>query len=228
MVEVDRAMISDFSITLVQMMENAGRTLAQLARARLLGGSVDGARVAVLAGSGGNGGGALVCARRLRNWGARVEVFLSKPASEFATVPRHQATIAERMQIPTTVGEPTVIDSFDLIVDGVVGYSLRGDLRGGAKALIAWACDQDGPILSLDVPSGVDTTTGVAAATAIAATATMTLALPKVGLREPATHAHVGELYLADIGVPPELYAGPGLGLHVPHIFAESDIVRLA
>ncbi|MEM7434475.1 MAG: NAD(P)H-hydrate epimerase [Myxococcota bacterium] len=227
MVEVDRAMISDFSITLVQMMENAGRTLAQLARARFLQGSIRGARVAVLAGPGGNGGGALVCARRLRNWGAHVEAFLSKPAAEFATVPRHQATITERMRIPTTDGPPLASGSFDLIVDGVIGYSLRGDPKGGAKTLIAWASEHDAPVLSLDVPSGIDTTTGVAAATAITATATMTLALPKVGLRAPAIHTHVGELYLADISVPPELYAGPGLGLDVPHIFAESDIVRL-
>jgi len=64
MVEVDRAMIEDFGIELIQMMENAGRSLAHLARARFLSGDPRGKRVVALAGTGGNGGGALVCARR--------------------------------------------------------------------------------------------------------------------------------------------------------------------
>ena len=55
----------------------------------------------------------------------------------------------------------------------------------------------------------------------------MTLALPKEGLRAPGAEAQVGELYLADIGVPPSLYAGPSLGLTVGNIFAASEIIRL-
>ena len=69
MVEVDRAMIEDFKIKLIQMMENAGRNLAHLTRIRFLDGDPQGRRVIVLAGGGGNGGGALVAARRLHNWG---------------------------------------------------------------------------------------------------------------------------------------------------------------
>jgi hypothetical protein len=55
----------------------------------------------------------------------------------------------------------------------------------------------------------------------------MTLALPKEGLRADGVTRHVGELYLADIGVPPSLYAGAGLGFEVGSIFANGDIVRL-
>jgi hypothetical protein len=55
----------------------------------------------------------------------------------------------------------------------------------------------------------------------------MTLALPKAGLRTAGVEARVSELYLADIGVPPELYAGPALALQVGHIFSAGDIVRL-
>jgi NAD(P)H-hydrate epimerase len=62
---------------------------------------------------------------------------------------------------------------------------------------------------------------------AVKAAATMTLALPKEGFRVPGVAAQVGELYLADISVPPELYAGPGLNLRVGPIFARSEIVRL-
>jgi len=115
----------------------------------------------------------------------------------------------------------------DLIVDGVIGYSLKGAPRGTAGELIRWANAQGPPILALDAPSGVDTTTGTVFDPAIAATATMTLALPNEGLRSPGVEAQVGELYLADISVPPSLYARPTLGLQVGHVFSHSDIVRL-
>ena len=66
------------------MMENAGRNLAHLARTRFLDGDPSGRRIVVLAGTGGNGGGALVAARRLHNYGAHVDVFVTKPGDEFA------------------------------------------------------------------------------------------------------------------------------------------------
>ncbi|MEE9561146.1 MAG: hypothetical protein V3V64_10185, partial [Acidiferrobacterales bacterium] len=75
--------------------------------------------------------------------------------------------------------------------------------------------------------SGVDTTTGTVFDPAIRATATMTLALPKEGLRAPGVEEHVGELYLADISVPPGLYAETALGLTVGPLFAREDVIRL-
>ena len=113
-------------------------------------------------------------------------------------------------------------------MDGLIGYSLKGAPRAAAADLIRWANSQRAPILALDVPSGVDTTTGIAYDPAINATATMTLALPKEGLRAPDVEKHVGELYLADIGVPPSLYSEPRLALKVGHLYAKSDIIRLA
>ncbi len=228
MIEVDRAMIEDFGIELVQMMENAGPALAHPGRVRFLGGDPRGKRVAVLAGTGGNGGGAMACARRLHNWGARVGVLVTKPDQGFAPVPAHQLRILRRMGVEvgpseTAVGGPDP----DLIVDGLVGYSLKGAPRSKAGELIRWTAARDSPVLAPDAPSGVDVTTGTVFDPAVRAAATMTLALPKEGLRAPGVEARVGELYLADIGVPPSLYVGPALGLKVGNIFSESDIVRL-
>lgn len=225
MIEVDRAMIEDFGIDLVQMMENAGRNLAHLARGRFLNGRPAGRRVAVLAGSGGNGGGALVCARRLHNYGARVSVTLTKAAGDLSGAPARQLAILQQMGVPLT--PLAALETADLVIDGVIGYSLRGAPRGAAAQMIRWANEQPAPILALDAPSGVDTGSGAVFDPAIRATATMTLALPKTGLRAPAAAAHVGELYLADISVPPQLYAAPPLGLTVGPIFTESDVVRL-
>ena len=227
MIEVDRAMIDDYGILLIQMMENAGRNLAHLARVRFLRGEPAGKRVAVLVGVGGNGGGALVCARRLRTWGANVEVFVTKPDDQLAEIPRHQLGIARVMNIPIHIGAPPVDTAFDLVVDGIIGYSLQGAPRGTAADMIRWAAAQPAPVLALDAPSGLDTTTGSTFDPVIRATATMTLALPKEGLRVESVRENVGELYLADISVPPELYAEPALQFEVSALFSQSDIIQV-
>jgi NAD(P)H-hydrate epimerase len=82
-------------------------------------------------------------------------------------------------------------------------------------------------VLSLDVPSGVDTTAGTVYDPSIRATATMTLALPKEGLQAADAREAVGELYLADISVPPSLYAGHSLGVDVGPLFHAADVIRI-
>lgn len=227
--EVDRAMIEDYGILLLQMMENAGRSLAQLARARFLKGDPRGRRVLVLAGKGGNGGEGLVCARRLHNWGAEIQVWGAVELSNMAEAPRLQATILERMSVPIHVaGRQVSLPPADLIIDALIGYSMRGAPAGGAADLIRAVREQErAPLLSLDLPSGVDATTGAVHDPSIIATATLTLALPKEGLRGQGARDHVGELYLADIGVPPRLYASPPLSLDVGPIFTTDDIIRV-
>ncbi len=228
MIEVDRAMIEDYGISLMQMMENAGRALAHLARDRFLGGDPRGRRVVALAGTGGNGGGALVAARRLHNYGAQVTVVTTREAAVFTPVPAHQLAILRQMGLPIHEGGlPDPPPAADLVLDGVIGYSLRGAPRGTAADLIRWASEQPAPVLALDAPSGLDAAGGTVYDPAIRAAATLTLALPKVGLDDPAAAGHVGELYLADISVPPELYAGSGLELTVGPLFATADILRL-
>lgn len=226
MIEVDRAMIEDFEIKLEQMMENAGRNLAHLARMRFLGGNPSGKRIAVLAGTGGNGGGAMVAGRRLHNWGAKVEVFLTKSPEHLTPVPAWQHRILLNKGVPIHAGEIPG-SAYDLILDGVIGYNLSGNPRGVAGEMIQWMNDQSTPVLSLDTPSGIGLTTGQIYDPVVEAVATMTLALPKKGLLTPETSPLVGELYLADISVPPELYQGPGLEINLGPIFAESEILRI-
>jgi NAD(P)H-hydrate epimerase len=226
--EVDRLMIEDYGITLFQMMENAGRALARLARQRFLEGNPEGKRVVIAAGSGGNGGGGLVCARNLHNWGAEVHVFVSAPDDDLGDVPEHQIRILRMLEVEvTTVSSAIDLPEADLVVDAMIGYSLSGAPRGTPASLIRVINDQSAPVLSLDVPSGVDAATGEVLAPAVRATATMTLAMPKEGLRAVEVKEYVGELYLADIGVPPSLYRSPSLRLKVGPVFAEEDIVKL-
>jgi len=171
----------------------------------------------------------LVCARWLHNHGAQVTVFITRPDQEFTPVPAHQLEILRRMQVDVAqAGDLDTAERPNLVIDGVIGYSLQGAPRDAAADMIRWANAQGVPVLALDAPSGVDTTTGAVFDPAIKATATMTLALPKEGLRGSGMNARVGELYLADIGVPPSLYSGPSLDLNVGNIFAQSEIIRLS
>jgi NAD(P)H-hydrate epimerase len=228
MAQVDRSMEGKYEIGMIQMMENAGRNLAELARIRFFGGDVRGKLVAVVAGRGGNGGGALVCARRLSNWGARVEVYLARSEEEFLGVPARQLAILKQMGLSVgQSGDLAGAYTPELIVDGLIGYNLSGAPDGGYAALILWANTRNAPVLSLDVPSGVDATTGEVFDPAIRATATMTLALPKAGLVSSTARSWVGELYLADIGVPPSLYSDPPISREVGYLFVDGDIVRL-
>ena len=111
----------------------------------------------------------------------------------------------------------------DLILDALIGYSLRGDPRGDTRDLIEWANGTGSPVLSLDTPSGLDVTTGAPGVPCIAATATLTLAAPKTGLLDAAV---VGELYLADISVPPAVYDAFGKSMPAG-VFDENTVVRL-
>jgi NAD(P)H-hydrate epimerase len=142
---------------------------------------------------------------------------LSEPA-RLTPVPTHQADILGRMGVPIASRPPTA----DLIIDALIGYSLRGDPAGAAAELITWANGQAAPILALDTPSGVDLTTGAAGTPAVRAAATLTLALPKVGLLDA---PNVGELYLADISVPPLVYQR--MGIAVPELFRQSSLLRI-
>jgi NAD(P)H-hydrate epimerase len=228
--EVDRLMIDEYGIMLLQMMENAGRNLARLA-ARLAGGA-PGKTILVLAGKGNNGGGGLVAARHLGNMGSHVRVLLSTTADELADVPAHQASILHKMGIEPLEAKPTpaglrqrIFGEADLIIDALIGYTLAGAPRGQAAVFIEEANTSRKPIASLDVPSGVNAGLGKVYEPSIRAAATLTLALPKTGLAAPEVRKRIGELFLADLSVPPALYRR--LGLEVGPLFAEESVIRL-
>jgi NAD(P)H-hydrate epimerase len=113
----------------------------------------------------------------------------------------------------------------DLVIDALIGYSLRGAPAGPAAALIRYANASSRPMLALDLPSGLDGDRGEPSEPTIRATETLTLALPKRGLLAPAARPWVGRLHLADISVPEKVYRR--LGLTVGPIFAESDIIPI-
>lgn len=203
--EIDRLAIEETGPNLFQMMENAGRSLA-LQTIHLLGAGWRGARVVVLAGGGGNGGGGICAARHLANRNVDVAVILSQP-DRLGEVPSFQ-----RKVFLSAGGRELHIEALpaprpDVIVDALIGYGLREAPQGRTAELIAWANASGAPILALDVPSGMDATTGHSPGTCIDAEATLTLALPKTGL----AGAAAGDLWLADLGIPRATFERAGL-----------------
>ncbi len=219
--EVDRLMVDEVGIALEQMMENAGFNLALLARL-LLGGDARGRAVVVLAGPGGNGGGAMVAARHLAVAGAQVRVLLGAPPERLAPVPAHQHDILRRMGLDVQAGGPA-LGPADLVVDGLLGYSQAGPPRGDAARLLQATAGRR--VLALDVPSGLELATGTLYTPHVVAEATMTLAAPKQALRSPGAAVAVGALYLADIAVPPLVWER--LGLAHPSPFGTHPIARI-
>ncbi|MCY4080444.1 MAG: NAD(P)H-hydrate epimerase [Caldilineaceae bacterium] len=231
MQEVDRLMVERFGFQLPQMMENAGRNLALLAKHILSAEDEEDALedrpIVVLAGRGNNGGGGLAAARHLLNWGAWVQIVLTHPPTDLPPgATRDQLSILQKMDAPLAWAEEGwELPPADLVVDALIGYGLSGDPRGRTADLIQLANSSVAPILSLDAPSGIDPTSGRLAVPHVAATATMTLALPKRGLLQPEALAACGQLFLADIGVPPALYEF--LDLEVPPLFAHDTVLPL-
>lgn len=224
--EVDRVMVEEYGIQLIQMMENAGRSLAETAR-HLLDDSVIGKKIFVAAGKGNNGGGGLVAARHLSNWGAEVIVLTEN--SRFSGTPGQQWEILQKLPVKFVMGESALNyisrTKAHLIIDSLIGYGLKGDPRDYLTTLIRKINRSGIPVLSLDIPSGLDATNGEIPSVCIQATATMTLALPKIGLMKTGFRPVVGKLFLADIGVPPALYRK--LGWEIGSVFHSESVIEL-
>lgn len=228
MAEVDRIMIEDFHIELLQMMENAGRSLARLALERFIRDRPTQPKVVVLAGPGGNGGGAMACARRLHTWGVGAHLVLTRSVGDHSGAAAHQLVSLNRLGVAMSqAGELGALGSPDLIIDGLIGYSISGSPRGASAELIQWANHTAIPCLALDLPSGLDPNLGAVHQPCIRAEATLTLAAPKLGLLTEGAAQFVGELYLADIGVPAEVYNTMMIAGLWGEAFAESEILRV-
>jgi len=217
--EVDRIAVEEFGLGILQMMENAGRNLALNVLDTL--GETRG-QVTVLAGAGGNGGGGLCCARHLHNRGFNVWLVLDRDATALTGAARDQLRIlqAAGLQPADPSQAKEAIRRSQIVVDALIGYSLRDTPRGRAAELIELCNKHAVRALSLDVPSGLNATTGEAPGSVIRPERTLTLALPKTGL-----HSVPGELFLADIGIPPEVYRR--LGLSFEPLFGQQYWIRL-
>jgi NAD(P)H-hydrate epimerase len=200
MIEIDRIAVEETGPNLYQMMENTGRNLAELT-IKSLGKSWNKSEILILAGTGGNGGGGICAARHLANRGAKVYVSVTD-TEELKDVPAYQLNILRSTNAKQIRFKELAQLNPDLIIDAIIGYSLKGKPKGISAEMIDWVSNKLGIRISLDVPSGVNATSGEKMGTIINPDITMTLALPKTGLLPELT----GELYLGDIGIPEKVF----------------------
>lgn len=220
---IDQAAIEKCGIDVLSLMENAGVATALLAR-RMLGGSACQKRIACLVGKGNNGGDGLVASRHLHNWGADVTAVLSSGREGLGEVSLRQLRSVEAMGI-RVLGATADFKGFDLLLDALLGYNAKGAPREGVASLIRRANDSGVPILAVDIPSGLDPTSGEPNDPCIVAKATLTLALPKTGFLNPASREFVGDLFLGDVSIPRQVYAEYSVA---SMLFKEGQVVRIA
>jgi NAD(P)H-hydrate epimerase len=231
--EADRIATDQVGLGLLQLMENAGRELAELTR-RALGGSVTDRRVVVLAGTGNNAGGGLVAARRLAGWGADVCVAFARPILRLRPGACAQlepllaagvrtAVAGHDRSYPDLAGE---VLRADVTIDALIGYGLRGAPDDTYRPLIDIAAVGEGPVISLDIPSGIDANSGARPGAAVVADITLALALPKRGTEIGEGRRLSGMRYLADIGVPRSVFVA--LGIDGVPSFTDGALLRIA
>jgi len=208
-----------FGIDPIQLMGVAGWQIARVVD-DLVGG-VRGKRVIVVAGSGNNGGDALVAARFLHQRGALVRASIV-PARDPKSLAAHQARTVQTLGIPTQEAPQGVDPSADVLVDGLFGIGIRLPLRDPAPRIIQAMHASGVPIVAVDVPSGLDADSGAGGESAVRAAATITLVAPKPGLQG---STNTGRVLVADIGMPVAVFSTEQTALAA--LYQIADMVEL-
>ena len=203
MTEVDRIMVEDFRIPIELMMELAGYNLATMALN--LSRNKD-SNYIIIAGSGNNTGGGIVAARRLASWGLNVQVIFPRGVNELKDIPKGQLIRAKQLEIEIVNELPgNSLDFKDdsFFIDAYLGYGFTHRQDDISENVFKFLSNIN-ILLSLDVPSGLDATTG-SSFSGINPIATLTLGFVKQGLLI-TERKNIGELYVADIGIPISIY----------------------
>lgn len=212
----DRWSIEELGVPQAVLMERAGTAAAQLVSLLYPTG-----RIGVLVGKGNNGSDALVVARTLAAWGREVRVVSARRLGSDHRL--EGAELLHGWEIPTQstqgLGDAEVaraLEEADVWVDGLLGTGITGPPRDEPARLIAALRRRGGPVVALDVPSGVDADTGRVAGVAVAADVTVAFGFPKLGSLLHPGRARVGRLLVVEIGFPPLRPGDAGGGLLTP------------
>lgn len=232
MKRVDDLMLNDYGISLQQMMEMAGRNLADLTQTLypVKATTKSPRRRVIVCGTGNNGGGGMVAARHLHNRGFPVFAVLAGSKDRLGSIPARRWETLKKIKVNTieitSVDHPGIFSETDIIIDAIIGYGLTGKPYGIPAHIIKVLRKLNSQsVISLDIPSGLNADDGIVNRICVRASATMTLALPKKGLLLNESREYVGDLYLADIGVPYELYKEMGLSFQTG--FFSQPIIKL-
>lgn len=212
--EADRRTIEDIGIPGVVLMENAGRALADALCRRYE--QLRPGPVLVLCGKGNNGGDGYVVARHLqeRGWRTQTVVLADREKITGDAAVFLQALINSRAPVEF-VGNGEWRDAADreepaVLVDAMLGTGLSSDVRGVYADVTDWMNEHPAPVAAVDIPSGIDASSGRVLGRAVRADLTVSFAFAKLGHAGYPGVDYVGELQVADIGIPPQAARSEG------------------
>ena len=205
--EIDEQAIHQFGIASFTLMENAGRSVVELIETRW--GSLAGKSVLVVAGKGNNGGDGFVVARYALLRRAAVTVLFVGSEKELRGDAKLnylslKSAKENRLSIVRKFNPKELSRTgFDYIVDAIFGISFHGAVTGAYRKIIDWMATRgSSTIIAVDIPSGVDATTGQCSGTVVRADFTVTMAVAKIGLYVGKGRQYAGLVSTADIGIP--------------------------
>lgn len=210
MKRIDTFAIHTIGIPGVVLMENAGRAVFETIYLSLGGRNLS---ALIFCGRGNNGGDGFVVARHLINNGVDTRVFLVGAVSKVKGDARINLQILKRMGVTihrvTKKSLPQIrrdIKGCGVVVDALLGTGLTGEVTGLYREVITLINEAGCPVLAVDIPSGLDGTTGLPLGVAVIANTTVTFQLPKKGFENSRARYYSGEVKVVDIGIPLHLY----------------------
>lgn len=209
---VDSWAINEVGIAGVVLMENAGRSCAELIKEKLAG--TVRPKVCIFCGAGNNGGDGYVIARHLLNDGFNAAVMIRGDSEKIKGDAKINLEILKKLGLPIdnlSLKEADIagrVEDFaagaDMIVDALLGTGMRGELNEEYKQLIKSINAENVPVLAVDIPSGLDCNSGQLLGEAIIADYTVTFVAVKTGFTNPQAEKYIGKVYVASIGIEPD------------------------
>ena len=205
--EIEKLTQKKFGISNLILMENAGRATAEVIKELFE--NLKEKKIVVICGKGNNGGDGFVTARYLFNWGANVKVYFMGHPEEFKGISFTNFNILCKMCINVSECgkiDRRMLERVDLIVDGILGIGLKGEVRGEARDLIRKINESKKKVLSIDIPSGLNADTGEIMGEAVKADITVSFGFAKKGFYTGEGPRVCGEIEIVDIGYPRYFY----------------------
>ena len=199
MQELDRIAIEDKGIPSITLMENAGRAVGEIALTEL--NNIKNKKAAVFCGSGNNGGDGFVAARYLFNKGINVSVYLIGRRLNLKNDSKLNAEALDDIGVEIREISAPISINHGLIIDAIFGIGLKGEVKEPARSIISDLNKKSVPIISVDVPSGLDADTGEILGIAVKAGITVTMQFPKQGFYKNKGPEYTGKIITVDIGI---------------------------